>query len=75
MRTQEQALRAYYASMDDVELLNTAANRASFIEVAQRLLGEELVRRHLTSEAGSPASPAPGGSSKLEGKVHHAFGH
>jgi hypothetical protein len=48
MRSQEQAFRAYYASMTNSELLQTARNRSSFIDVAQKLLGEELKKRNLT---------------------------
>ena len=53
MKRQEQAFRAYYSSMTDAELLQTAANRSSFIEVAQRLLAEEVTKRKL----GSPPAP------------------
>jgi hypothetical protein len=51
MRTQEQAFQAYYASMTDEELLMTDRNRGSFIPLAQTLLAEELLRRHLTPPA------------------------
>lgn len=51
MRTPEQAFQAYYASMTDEELLMTDRNRGSFIPLAQTLLAEELLRRHLTSPA------------------------
>jgi len=55
MRTQEQAFQAYYASMTDEELLMTYRNRGSLIPLAQTLLAEELLRRHLTP----PAPPRP----------------
>jgi hypothetical protein len=45
---QEQAFRAYYASMTDAELLKIAANKMSFIDVAQKTLADELMRRSLT---------------------------
>jgi hypothetical protein len=45
---QEQAFRAYYASMTDAELLRVAVNKISFIDVAQKILGDELMRRNLT---------------------------
>jgi hypothetical protein len=45
---QEQAFRAYYASMTDAELLKIAANKTSFIDVAQKTLADELMRRNLT---------------------------
>ena len=47
MLAQEKAFRAYYASMTDDELVATAANRNSFIELAQQVLGEEMTRRNL----------------------------
>ena len=45
MTGQQQAFRAYYASMTDVELLRIAANKTSFIDVAQKVLADELTRR------------------------------
>jgi hypothetical protein len=62
MRTQEEAFRAYYASMTDGELLALARNQKSFIPVAQTILSYELNRRQLTPprEAAmqSPHSPS-----------------
>ena len=40
MRTQEQAFKAYYASMSDAELLAVANNRTSFIATAQKVLAK-----------------------------------
>ena len=48
MGTQERAFRLYYASMTDAELLHNAANRQSFVEMAQRVLDDELDHRHLS---------------------------
>jgi hypothetical protein len=48
MTRQEQAFSAYYASMTDAGLLSIAANRTSFIEVAQKALDQELAKRSLT---------------------------
>jgi hypothetical protein len=62
MRTQEQAFRAYYASMTDAELLTTGRNRGSFIPLAQTLLTEELQRRHLTPSADIRAATAQPGT-------------
>jgi hypothetical protein len=45
----EQAFKAYYASMTDAELLRIAANKTSFIDVAQKILGDELMKRNLTA--------------------------
>jgi hypothetical protein len=57
MRSQEQAFRAYYASMTDAELLQIAANERSFLAVAQKTLDGELAKRRLTPAA--PAVPPP----------------
>ena len=57
MRSQEQAFRAYYAAMTDAELLQMAANERSFLAVAQKILEDELARRHLTPAA-LPVPPA-----------------
>jgi len=51
MRSQQQAFRAYYASMTNSELLQTARNRSSFSDVAQKELGEELKKRNLSVSA------------------------
>jgi hypothetical protein len=48
MGTQERAFRLYYASMTDAELLHTAANRKSFVAMAQRVLDDEMGRRQLS---------------------------
>lgn len=61
MRTQEQAFRTYYAAMTDTELLATAANRDSFIGIAQRVLDDEMQKRDLRPAA----LPLPA--------VHHTF--
>lgn len=53
MRSQEQAFRAYYAAMTDPELLGIAAHRNSYIRIAQRILADEMEKRHL-----GPAEPA-----------------
>lgn len=55
MRTQEQAFRAYYASMSDSELLAVGQNRISYIPLAQKLVAEEFQRRNLTPPADVPA--------------------
>jgi len=74
MRTQEQALRVYYAAMPDTELQNAVGNKGSFLPLAQRLLAEELQRRHLAAE------PPPAPARTLEGHgmlgvLRHAFRH
>jgi hypothetical protein len=47
MKTQSQTFREYYASMTDADLLKMAANKTSFIEIAQKAMEDELTRRHL----------------------------
>ena len=80
MRIQEQALRGYYASMTETELLHTAANKSSFIDLAQRLLTEEMARRHLQVAPAMASRPAIGsepplGLAKLTSMLRHAFHH
>lgn len=66
MRTQQQAFKAYYASMTDAELLATAENRQSFLPIAQSAMEEELLRRQLTGpaapsvETSQPPAPSAG---------------
>jgi hypothetical protein len=50
---QQQAFQAYYSSMTDAELLKIAANKRSFLEVAQAALADELRGRSL-----SPGEPS-----------------
>jgi len=47
MTVQETAFRTYYASLTDEELLRIAANKSSYIAVAQEALARELHRRNL----------------------------
>jgi hypothetical protein len=51
---QQQAFRAYYSSMTDAELVKTAANKRSLLDVAQAVLASELRGRNL-----SPGEPSP----------------
>ena len=76
MRSQEQAFRAYYAAMTDAELLQTAANRISFIVIAQKVLADELNHRGLTS-APPPLPPKRHSviwnwSHRLADRFHHS---
>jgi hypothetical protein len=76
MRTQEQALRVYYAALPDGELRDAAANRGSFLPVVQRLLAEELQRRHLAASLGLPSLPAhPAEGRGVLRVLRHAFRH
>ncbi len=78
IRNQEQALRLYYASMSEAELLAAAKNKNSFIASAQRILAEELIRRQLPPAPAEPAhaqSEAGLGLFRLAGRLKHAFHH
>lgn len=70
MHVQEQAFRAYYASMTDGDLLRTAANRGSFITIAQQILAEEIARRKLVLPAGSEPLKAEHAAGKFGAAVH-----
>ncbi|HEV3334522.1 MAG TPA: hypothetical protein VG096_26220 [Bryobacteraceae bacterium] len=74
MRTQEQALRVYYAAMSDGELQGAAANRNSFVPTARRLLAEELRRRNLASEPSAPPLH-PAARQGLMSGLRQAFRH
>ena len=74
MRTQEQALRVYYAAMPDAELQHAAVNKDSFLPVVQRLLDEELHRRHLAAEPSAAPAHAPEGHGVMSA-LRHAFRH
>jgi len=74
MRTQEQAFRAYYAAMPDAELQSAAANRGSYLPVAQKVLSEELRRRHLAEEAPARANPVAEHHGVMSA-LRHAFRH
>jgi hypothetical protein len=54
MTIQEQAFITYYASMTDAELLQVASNKTSLIEVAQKTLDNELVKRNLVTAVAVP---------------------
>jgi hypothetical protein len=54
MTTQERAFITYYASMTDAELLQVASNKISLIEVAQKTLANELVKRNLVTRVAVP---------------------
>ena len=54
MTIQEQAFITYYASMTDAELLQVASNKTSLIEVAQKTLANELVKRNLVTPVAVP---------------------
>jgi hypothetical protein len=69
MRTQEEAFRAYYAAMTDAELMKTAANRNSFIDIAQKFLLDELAKRNLAVPPATPPGPSqPETSTRASGR-------
>jgi hypothetical protein len=47
MTSQVQTFKAYYAAMADEDLLKLAANKRSYVDVAQQIMSEEMDRRHL----------------------------
>lgn len=67
MTTQEQAFRVYYESMADAELLRTALHKESYIPLAQKLMAEEIDKRHLAAPPVSLGgqTPSPGVFSRL----------
>jgi len=61
MTIQEQAFRCYYASMTDAELLRTAGNKRSFVDIEQKLLAAELLKRNLIVPPAEPFRPNTSG--------------
>jgi hypothetical protein len=75
VHVQEQAFRVYYASMTDAQLLATAANKRSFIPLAQSILDAELAHRHLAVPGEAPPAAHHQGAftaamHKLRGVLH-----
>jgi len=66
MTVQEEAFRAYYASLPDAQLLQIAANKGSFLAVAQQALAQELQRRKLVSSEPPPSASGSTGQAKPE---------
>ncbi len=76
MTIQQQAFQAYYHSMTDEELTRIAANKRSFLEVAQEALANELRGRHLDASPLEPhtaVAPPPGPVVRLARKVGSWF--
>jgi hypothetical protein len=73
-RTQQQALKVYYAAMPDQELQHAAANKNSFLPIVQRLLEEELKRRHLAPQDPTPSARGGTDQGVMRG-LRHAFRH
>ena len=77
MRIQEQAFRAYYASMTDSDLLAVAVNRDSYLPLAQQVLSEEMARRKMdlparSAEPQHPLSPLRAAFGRLFHRRAHA---
>ena len=53
MTAQQQAFKFYYSSLSDAELLKIAANKRSFLDVAQEALANELRGRSLAMTGGT----------------------
>ena len=47
MTAQQEAFKVYYSSLTDADLMKIAANRHSFLDVAQEALANELRGRNL----------------------------
>lgn len=47
MTAQQQAFKVYYSSLTDADLMKIAANKRSFLNVAQEALANELRGRNL----------------------------
>ncbi len=77
MTIQQQAFQSYYHSLTDAELTGIAANRRSFVEVAQEALANELRGRHLDAvlpaEPGRAVAAAPGAVVRMARKVGSRF--
>ena len=60
MTAQQQAFKVYYSSLTDAELMKIAANRRSFLDVAQEALANELRGRNLV-----PPEPPPSADNRI----------
>jgi hypothetical protein len=58
--SQQQAFKVYYSSLSDADLMKIAANRRSFLEVAQEALANELRGRNL-----APSEPSPSADNRI----------
>ena len=60
MTAQQQAFKVYYSSLTDAELMKIAANKCSFLDVAQEALANELRGRNL-----APSEPLPSADNRI----------
>jgi hypothetical protein len=63
---QQEAFRFYYSSLTDAELLKIAANKRSFVSVAQEALANELRGRNLAPAEPSGPAENPTAESHLD---------
>lgn len=56
MTAQQQAFKVYYSKLSDADLMKIAANKRSFLEVAQEALANELRGRNLMPSEPSPSA-------------------
>ena len=79
MTTQQQAFKAYYASLTEAELMKIAANKRSFLDVAQEALANELRGRNLVPSEPSQSAdnrtavPHPNFLARMARKVRGLF--
>ena len=66
MTVQQQAFKVYYSSLTDAELMKIAANKRSFLDVAQEALANELRGRSLA------ASEPPQSADNRTAVSHHS---
>lgn len=69
MTAQQQAFKVYYSSLTDVELLKIAANKRSFLDVAQEALANELRGRSL-----APSEPSQSADNRTAESHPNALG-
>ena len=60
MTAQQQAFKVYYSSLTDAELMKIAANKRSFLDVAQEALANELRGRNL-----APSEPSRSADNRI----------
>jgi hypothetical protein len=73
---QQQAFKVYYSSLTDAELMKIAANKRSFLDVAQEALANELRGRNLApsqSADNRTAEPHPNPLARMARKVRGLF--
>ena len=79
MTTQQQAFKVYYSSLTNAELMKIAANKRSFLDVAQEALANELRDRNLAPSEPSlsadnrTAAPHPSPLARMARKVRGLF--